>query len=158
MALTIAAIKLAGGVLAISSMPGRAGGYASDLIAILDWRPTLVVSLTEAGESAQAAPALAADLCRNGILWRHFPIADYGIPEAGWLPVSIELHAVLAQGGKVLVHCMGGCGRSGMIALRLMIEAGEAPKSALTRLRAIRPCAVETDAQFAWASQPIQFE
>ena len=46
--------------------------------------------------------------------------------------------------GRVLIHCMGGCGRSGMAALRLMIEAGEAPGAALERLRAVRPCAVET--------------
>jgi len=56
-----------------------------------------------------------------------------------------------AGGGKVLVHCMGGCGRSGMAVLRLMVETGEPPHSALSRLRAARPCAVETDAQFDWA-------
>jgi hypothetical protein len=33
----------------------------------------------------------------------------------------------------------------------LMIEMGEDADDALTRLRAVRPCAVETDAQLAWA-------
>jgi hypothetical protein len=47
---------------------------------------------------------------------------------------------------------MGGCGRSGTALLRLMVESGEDPIPALTRLRAARPCAVETPAQFAWAS------
>jgi hypothetical protein len=32
-----------------------------------------------------------------------------------------------------------------------MIEAGEAPEPALTRLRDARPCAVETKAQMRWA-------
>ena len=57
----------------------------------------------------------------------------------------------LRGGGRVLVHCRGGCGRSGMVALRLMIEAGEAPDEALSRLRSVRPCAVETKAQMGWA-------
>ena len=39
-----------------------------------------------------------------------------------------------------------------MIALRLMIDSDEAPDTALTRLRAARPCAVETKAQLRWAT------
>jgi hypothetical protein len=38
-----------------------------------------------------------------------------------------------------------------MAVLRLMIEAGEEPQSALARLRKVRPCAVETEAQMQWA-------
>ncbi len=62
-----------------------------------------------------------------------------------------ELSARLAAGGRIALHCMGGCGRSGMLALRLMVRAGEAPEAALARLRAARPCAIETAAQLAWA-------
>ncbi|MGB3280173.1 MAG: protein-tyrosine phosphatase family protein, partial [Pseudorhodobacter sp.] len=63
-----------------------------------------------------------------------------------------ELRAILARGGRLMVHCRGGCGRTGMIALRLMVDTGEEPGAALARLRAVRPCAVETDAQEVWAS------
>ena len=38
-----------------------------------------------------------------------------------------------------------------MVVLRLMMECGERPAAALARLRAVRPCAVETQAQMAWA-------
>ena len=41
-----------------------------------------------------------------------------------------------------------------MAALRLMIEVGEDPDAALKRLRAVRACAVETEAQMIWARQP----
>ena len=41
-----------------------------------------------------------------------------------------------------------------MAVLRLMFEAGEDAQAALIRLRAVRPCAVETEAQLAWASAP----
>ncbi len=40
-----------------------------------------------------------------------------------------------------------------MAVLRLMVEVGEAPEAALARLRAVRPCAVETEAQRDWAEQ-----
>jgi protein-tyrosine phosphatase len=88
-----------------------------------------------------------------GIGWVAFPVADYAVPPRGadWDAVSARLRAVLAAGGRVLVHCRGGCGRSGMAALRLMVEGGEAPAAALARLRAVRPCAVETPAQMRWA-------
>ncbi len=39
-----------------------------------------------------------------------------------------------------------------MAVLRLMVEAGEDPDAALARLRAVRPCAVETGAQLTWAT------
>ena len=61
--------------------------------------------------------------------------------------------AVVAGGGRVLFHCLGGCGRSGMAVLRLLVEMGEAPEAALERLRRVRPCAVETGDQCDWAAR-----
>ena len=71
--------------------------------------------------------------------------------QAAWRALGANARRALAGGGRVLIHCRAGCGRSGMAALRLMIECGEAPDEALARLRAVRPCAVETGAQMAWA-------
>jgi len=81
-------------------------------------------------------------------------VADFGVPkdDATWDGVALQLLELLRQSKRVLVHCKGGCGRSGMAVLRLMIAAGEEPAQALARLRAVRPCAVETEAQLAWAS------
>ena len=107
-------------------------------------------------QQARAA-AFGSDLRRNGVDWVHLPVADFGVPDpavdAAWRDVSRSVAEVLREKGRVLVHCRGGCGRSGMIALRLMIEQGQAPKAALARLRAVRPCAVETGEQFLWAAQ-----
>ena len=158
MGLTIAEINIGAGRLAISPMQGRGGDYAGDMADLLAWQPGLVITLTTGGELAPIAPELAADLARNGIAWRQFPITDYSIPETGWPTLSPVIHAALAKGGRVLLHCMGGCGRSGMIALRLMVEAGEDADVALIRLRAARPCAVETEAQRRWASQTGQID
>ena len=67
------------------------------------------------------------------------------------MPISQTLHRVLNDGGRVIVHCRGGCGRTGMAVLRLMVEAGEDGENALARLRTVRTCAVETIQQKEWA-------
>ena len=154
MRLTIAELRVGQGVFGISPCPGRAGFYAADLIAIQHWQPALVVSFLTAEELSRTAPGLGAELSQFGIQYAHLPTADYDTPSAGWAEISVRAHGELAKGHKILLHCMGGCGRSGTAALRLMIEAGEAPESALNRLRQARPCAVETPEQFLWASQP----
>ncbi|MGZ9812103.1 phosphatase domain-containing putative toxin [Pseudoroseicyclus sp. H15] len=150
----IHALPLLAGQLALSPLPGRTRHYAADLPRLLGWRPDLVVTLCEAHElERKGAGTLGEDLAVAGIAWRPFPIRDFTAPaeDAGWQALSTEALAILHKGGKVLVHCFGGCGRSGMAALRLMIEAGEPADAALPRLRAIRPCAVETASQMSWA-------
>lgn len=154
-------VSIGRGLLAISELPGLRGNYTADLKAIRDWAPGLVVSLTTQTEMDEAGSAdLGAHLAERGSRWVHLPITDFGTPTESvltrWPEVSSKARAALAGGGRVLFHCRGGCGRSGMAALRVMIEAGEAPDAALTRLRAVRTCAVETDAQLAWAKAAIQ--
>lgn len=154
MRLTIAELSVGQGVLGISPCPGRAGFYEADLAAIQHWHPALAVSFITAEELARTAPNLGADLAQSGLQWAHLPTADYDTPNKGWSDIATLAHSHLAKGRKILLHCMGGCGRSGTAALRLMVEAGESPESALNRLRQARPCAVETPEQFLWASQP----
>jgi len=147
----IAELPAGGGTLALCPLPGRYSPYAQDMAVVADWRPDLVLSMTEEDEMP---PDLARNLAERAA-WQHLPIRDFGAPGteviAAWPAVSAQARAVLAQGGKVLTHCAGGCGRSGMVALRLMVELGEDPDAALHRLRQTRPCAVETEAQQVWA-------
>ncbi len=116
---------------------------------------TSLHELQEAG-----AETIGDDLARHGIVWRHLPVPDFGAPPEEtarqWPDAAAEAHAILDAGGRVLTHCYGGCGRSGMASLRLLIERGEAPDAALQRLRTARPCAVETDGQFRWAAESLK--
>lgn len=146
----IFALQVGGGTLALSPMPNGAGQQT-----LLAWRPDLVLTMTEVAEMALAGIGnLGIQLMSHRIVWRHLPVPDFGVPVAlDWGAVRAQVLDVLATGGKVLVHCKGGCGRSGMMVLRLMIAAGESPDGALQRLRDLRPCAVETAAQLAWATQ-----
>ena len=158
--LVISELAFGRGRLGLCPLPGRSvQGFAADLASIVAWAPEVVLTLTGAEEMAgHGAGALGAALEAAGIGAVHLPVPDYGTPgpeaEARWPGISRRLRAVLVPGGRVLVHCLGGCGRSGMIALRLMIEAGEPAAPALARLREARPCAIETGAQHLWARAP----
>jgi protein-tyrosine phosphatase len=150
-------LSVGAGQVALSPIPGRSGSYETDLSAVLRWKPDVVLTMTTQVElDRMGAMDFGDDLAAVGIVWRHLPIVDFGAPNSDgaskWGEVSRLSAGILAQGGKILIHCFGGCGRSGMAALRLMVEAGEAPDVALERLRQTRPCAVETDAQRAWAA------
>ena len=148
-------IRVGNGILAISPMPGRTRHYHTDWPALLVWEPDLVISLTDMAELVRKGSAsLGDDLAQAGIGWLHLPIADFGVPsDWDWPPLASDLLDRLAKGQRILVHCFGGCGRSGMLVLRLMIAAGEPADAALARLRKVRPCAVETPEQMEWATQ-----
>ncbi len=156
----IAELPLGTGYLGIAPMPGRTGAYQADLNTILRWGAALVLTMTTAEEIRRAGiTAFKNDLSAAGVAWHHLPIPDFGAPPADtaalWPEVSAEAHALLDRGGRVLAHCYGGCGRSGMALMRLMVEAGEDADPALERLRKARPCAVETEDQRAWAAIPM---
>lgn len=152
-------LNAAAGQVGICPMPGLLSPYGDDLNTIANWSPDLVLTMTDEVElDAVGAASLGDDLQDVGISWYALPIRDFGAPgadvELTWPEVSMLALAILRQGGKVLAHCRGGCGRSGMALMRLMVELGEAPDLALSRLREARPCAVETQAQQDWAAAP----
>ncbi len=148
-----------GGRVGICRIPGRSGDLGGDIAAIRVWAPHVVVSMTGADEmAAHGSAGLVRSLEAVGIVWRHFPVADFGVPEgpaiAAWPALAKPLHAALDAGAGVLLHCHGGLGRSGMVALRLLTERGEDAETALARIRQARPGAVETEAQRVWGAEP----
>lgn len=149
-------VVVGSGVIALSPMPGADGNFGRGMRGIIAWRPDLVVTLVEQAElAAKGAAGLGASLAQAGVDWRHMPMADFGTPSVDdgpdWADVIGNAVMCLSDGGRVLVHCRGGCGRSGMAVLRIMIAAGEDADAALLRLRTARPCAIETDEQMQWA-------
>ena len=154
--LSLHALSFGDGILALSRAPGAGGDYAGDLRLIREWRPSMVISMTTRVEHViLGVENLGTDIQGLGSRWFHMPVEDYQTPteemDEHWQHISTMARQAMSGGGRVLVHCRGGCGRSGMAVLRLMIESGEHAEAALRRLRALRPCAVETDAQMAWA-------
>jgi protein-tyrosine phosphatase len=137
-------------------MPGRSGDLEGDVGIIAGWGAVLVLSMTLAGEmAAKGAGNLRQALAVRDIAWRGFPIMDYGAPtdgEGAWPGLSADIAAVLDAGGAVLLHCAGGKGRSGMVAARVLAERGLLPGVAIAAVRQVRPGAIETPGQEAWAA------
>ena len=150
-------LNLEGGArIGICRLPGRSGDLEGDLAMIRHWRPDLIVSMTEATEMAEkGASQLVTRLGEFGLAHVHFPVRDYGVPNVSdtlWPDLAPGLQVILDHGGSLLLHCLGGKGRSGMVAMRLLTERGMAPEEALSLIRKARPGAVETDAQEQWGT------
>ncbi len=144
------------GQIALSPLPGRYGDIQSDLAKVAGWGASLVLTMVTQAELDNHGSGQLEDLLHNaGMRWQHLPVEDYQTPTVQ-MDIAIkraisESEQVLNNRGRVLIHCFGGCGRSGMMALRIMIAVGEMPNDALLRLRHARPCAVETADQLLWA-------
>ena len=141
-----------GGTLALSRQPAN----PRDLHRVSQWRPDVIVTMTTQAEFPIGVelPQEFRQITKD---WKHLPIQDYGTPEpkdrSKFDSALLDLNQALSDGSRVLIHCMGGKGRSGMMVLRLMIMQGEAPDQALARLRKIRAGAVETEDQLLWATK-----
>ncbi len=150
------------GVIGITFCPGKCGDsvhgapwardLALDLTVIARWGATAVITLVESHELSTLGVAHLGDAVRrHGMAWHHLPIPDLQAPGAAFQQAAgdalRQTLAALHRGEKVLVHCRGGLGRAGTVAASMLIELGEAPGTALQRVRQARPGAVETPAQ-----------
>ncbi|WP_082478987.1 ADP-ribosylglycohydrolase family protein [Methylobacterium sp. Leaf102] len=126
-----------------------------DLDAVAAWDAAAVVTLMEAHELARVGIAeIGTEVRRRHMEWHHVPIVDVSVPdaafEAAWPALSGRLRSLITRGARVLVHCRGGLGRSGMLVARLLAEDGMDPREAIDAVRTVRPGAIETPAQEHW--------
>jgi len=140
------------GTLALCRQPSK----PKDFDQIAQWQPSVVVTHTQELEFPDIDPSLPMHFLKADYEWLHLPIIDFGAPDiSDWGDSLQSLLKVLNAGGRILVHCKGGQGRSGMLLLKLLVSQGEKPETALARMRAVRAYAVETDEQYNWAQKPL---
>ncbi len=99
------------------------------------------------GDSAVVNKAAVA-----GIEILRHPMPDGGVPTSlGEMDAILDEARIGRAAGNVAVACMGGVGRTGMVAACALVSAGMAPADAIAHVRRIRhPEAVETAAQAAF--------
>ena len=165
---TVAAGLLEDGLIGLTFAPGKqqpggiSGAHRRDLATDLDviarWNAAAVVCLVEQHELDQLGISnLGAEVRRRHMEWHHWPIRDYGVPDdtfnAAWPARSKKLRDLLDRGGRVLIHCKGGLGRTGMVAARLLKESFYSAADAIAAVRSVRPGSVETLEQERWVDQ-----
>ena len=153
-----------GGAIGLAMAPGKyhspsiTGPWDRDLDADFDaveaFGAGQVITLMEASElDGVKIPVrrLRAACVRRALHWRHWPIVDFQAPDPAfeelWAREAGDVCAHLAGGGRVIVHCRGGRGRSGLVAARLLIELGVRNEEAFAAVRAVEPLAMETAVQ-----------
>lgn len=131
---------------------GRARKLDDDLRAIRDWGAEGLVTLLQAEEMRMLELGNLDQLARGaGLWWRHLPIMDMCAPDevfdTAWVEEGRRLRQVLSNGGRFVVHCWAGLGRTGTVAARLLVEFGLTPDAAISEVRDARPGAIQSLAQ-----------
>lgn len=116
-----------------------------------------VQAVVTALDNAELASKDVADLGevtqQLGMKWFQIKIEDDCAPSEDfamkWQQASPELHAILAQDGKVAMHCMGGSGRTGLFAAHLLLEKEWTLDDIVREVQALRPGAF---------TKPVQLE
>lgn len=151
-----------GGLIGMTLCPGKKDrGILSgpwdrdldmDLEVIRSWKAKALVCLVEDFElDFLHVPDLPVKTVAFGIQWYHLPITDLCAPdnefEVAWERAGEELRRILRNGGKIVIHCRGGLGRTGIVAARLLVEFGAEPGEAIRLVRKARVGAIQTSSQ-----------
>lgn len=141
------------GTLGLSICPGKkqltslTGGWdrdlATDVAAIKQWGASTVITVLEKSEMEQlGVTRLGDEVKQQGMEWVHLTLPNDAIPKRAflqqWHSVRQAIHAKLEKGEKLFIHCMGGIGRTSLLAGMIMVEQGASAKDAVEAIRAAR--------------------
>ncbi len=146
------------GRLGLTICPGRRDHnreLSADLDAICQTGAGHVLSLLTSREMEWAGVEDIAERAREaGLVYRREPIVDQGVPT---LETMRELVTWVCErmdsGDDVVLHCMGGLGRSGTVAACVLTHLGMGAEDAISAVRDARgPRAVESADQVRFVS------
>ena len=140
------------GDLYISRCPGIGRDLATDIKTIQDLNIVIVLSLLEEHElSHLGVKSLLKELSVKNIQWMRFEIENFGVPKfSQYALLNQNINTVsndIINGKNILIHCMAGLGRTGMIAALILIKLGIDINQSIKLIRNIRPGSIETEEQ-----------
>ena len=142
------------GWLAISPQPAAEGDPRTRVEQIAAAGFHQVVSLLETAEADALGLGHEMELVESmKMAFVSFPIADFSEPGSvsEFAGLSQRLFCYLQAGRSTLVHCRGGIGRSGLLAVAVLLQGGMNVHEAIARVTERRGSASpETTAQRQW--------
>ena len=139
-------------------MPGTSVGLPVPLLAgqLSQDRIDRVICLVPDEEALDRSPAYYGAMVRGelGVDVERLPVKDWAVPDDpdAFLALADEVAGRLRLGERLLVHCAGGCGRTGTFCACVLVMLGTSPEEAIAAFRAARGCGPETAAQAAFVA------
>ncbi len=101
--------------------------------------------------------ALPAACHEYGLKWCHLPIEDNEAPaqdfDAGWNEHSTLINQSLEQGDWVAIHCLGGSGRTGLMASIILLERDGNVENVKAAVQTLRPRSLQKPAHIGYLSE-----
>jgi len=133
------------GCLIFTPCPGTKGvDLATSVSELQQAGAEAIVTMMPEDELARFEVSKLPEVVRQrGMAWFHFPVEDDAAPgeafETAWQANKAELLS-LAQAGKcVAIHCRGGSGRTGFMAVVLLRQMGMGLQQATGLVKGLRP-------------------
>ena len=148
-------LDLEQGALVLTPCPGTKEATLDASLAQLKEQgvEAIVTALDDHELASKDVAALGEKTRALGMQWFQIEIEDDCAPGADfavkWQAASPELHNIVDNSGKVAMHCMGGSGRTGLLAAHLLLEKSWDMSKIVQEVQALRPGAF---------TKPIQVE
>jgi protein-tyrosine phosphatase len=106
----------------------------------------IVVLISKDEMDSYGVPSLLDSYQENGIEYLHLPIVDQKVPNKKDIAfINHFIDNILTSNKKVLIHCVGGLGRSGLVAACYLKHIGYSSEKAIKTVREARTLrAIET--------------
>jgi len=147
------------GRLGLTILPGRkdySRSMVDDLVELKAQGVTHVVTLLTPNEFVlYGVENILDDLKETGLESRHFPILNQSVCSFPEICELVEwLDDKLTRGASIMVHCVGGLGRSGLVVACYLVSKGLSADSAIEEVRRARsPRAIESTVQEAFVRE-----
>jgi len=140
--------------LGMMARPRGEGWLESEVKRLKSFEVDWVISLLESEEAFELGLEQEEALCQaNGISFSRYPIPDREVPQdhESFLAFVNRVEEVLAKGGKVVIHCRMGIGRTGMLAAAVLRQCQPERMNVFAYLSEVRTLEMpDTPAQVKW--------
>lgn len=127
------------GRLLVARMPGRFGEFDDERQQLVEAGVELALCLVPMDEIEGESPEYAQAIAADRLLWGHraLPIPDFGVPEdrEDFLREVRAAADHLLAGRTLLIHCGAGIGRTGTVAVCVLMALGMARREALAAVQ-----------------------